>query len=109
MFAILVPAALSPLIVTLAWAEHKARTLGLLPPPPHKPTVELEVGFFQASVVPRAGRAWKFAQQLDAVGLLLVGTSVALILLPLTLARSARGGWENRERLSFVLDGGHAG
>ena len=84
MFAILVPASLSPLIVTLFWAEQKAKRLGLVP----------------ASTKPQhtslGGRAWAFAQQLDIVGLVLIGTSVALILLPLTLARSARNGWDNR-------------
>ena len=91
MFAILVPVSLSPLIVTLFWAEHKARALGLIAAPTARPDIELRRVRF-----PLAQRAWTFAQQLDLVGLLLVGTSVALILLPLTLASSAKGGWSNR-------------
>ena len=84
MFAILVPASLSPLIVTLFWAERKAKKLGLVP------VVHTHNG------EPFYKKAWTFAQQLDIVGLVLIGTSVALILLPLTLARSARNGWDNR-------------
>ena len=34
MFAILIPAALSPLIVTLVWAELKAKKLGYVPEKP---------------------------------------------------------------------------
>ena len=92
MFAILVPVALFPLIVTLFWAERKAKQLGLINAPRSKPDVELE-----RVKIPVAQRAWTFAQQLDVVGLALIGTSTALILLPLTLAESAKGGWHNRE------------
>lgn len=99
MFAILVPASLSPLIITLFWAEQKARKLGLIAVPPTKPDTDSQ----STSLIRRAGphirRAWTFAQQLDFVGLLLIGTSVALILLPLTLAVSAKGGWKNGESL----------
>lgn len=35
------------------------------------------------------------AEQLDLIGLVLLGGSVALILLPLTLAKKAEGGWKN--------------
>ena len=91
MFAILVPAALSPLIVTLFWAEQKAKRLGLVP------VVSKPV---HASIV---GRVWSFAQQLDFIGLLLIGTSVALILLPLTLAQGAKHQWHNRESSCALL------
>ena len=90
MFAILVPASLAPLIVTLTWAERKAKKLGLVQKPAAAASSE--------PLVQRAAAAsWKFAQQLDVVGLALIGTSTALILLPLTLAESAKGGWHNRE------------
>ena len=90
MFAILVPAALSPLIVTLFWAEQKAKRLGLVPAPSK----------LEHSSVGR--RVWSFDQQLDIVGLLLIGSSVALILLPLTLAPRAKHQWHNR-KLSYFL------
>ncbi len=34
MFAILIPTSLAPLIVTLVWAERKAKRLGLVPEVP---------------------------------------------------------------------------
>ncbi len=104
MFAILVPASLSPLIITLFWAERKAKRLGLLRAPPAGPDVAqppVQLPFMRTWWT----KSWTFAQQLDIVGLLLVGTSVALILLPLTLARSAKGEWNNRESPVCVCPG----
>lgn len=83
MFAILIPVSLAPLIVTLLWAERKAKRLGLVVKREHKHTLPV--------------RLYHTAQQLDVMGLLLIGTSVALILLPLTLAKGAKGGWDNRQ------------
>lgn len=86
MFAILIPVSLSPLIVTLLWAENKSRK------------------FVQAGSIERVDRTSNksyirrlvtIAEQLDVVGLLLLGASVALILLPLTLAPSAKSQWHN--------------
>ena len=104
MFAVLVPAALAPLIVTLTWAERKAKKLGLVPA--RAPAPELAPGTpLSGKVYARVvSPAWTFAQQLDVIGLALIGTSVALILLPLTLAQGAKGGWDNREQ-AFVRAG----
>ena len=100
MFAVLVPAALSPLIVTLAWAERKAKKLGLVLAPAPKPDV---VPTINARIV---RPAWTFAQQLDIIGLVFIGTSVALILLPLTLAESAKGGWHNGSYMPLLWESG---
>lgn len=84
MFAIIVCASLAPLILTLVWAERKAKILGLAP----------EVTPSDDSLL---SKGWMFCQQLDLFGLVLTDVSVALILLPLTLAITANGGWNNRE------------
>lgn len=86
MFAILVPVSLSPLIITLLWAERRARKLGVIAR--SKPADEGPSGSL-------ARRILNTVERLDVVGLLLIGTSVALILLPLTLSQSAKGGWKN--------------
>lgn len=83
MFAILVPVALAPLIITLVWAERKAKRLALV----SSQTGESSGSYLQ--------RIIKVADQLDVVGLVLIGTSVALILLPLTLYSTAKNGWHN--------------
>lgn len=84
MFAILIPVSLSPLIVTLYWAENKAKRLGLVKVDPNAPKAS----------DPFSKRAWHFAEQLDLIGLILLGAAVALILLPLTLSRTTAKGWK---------------
>jgi MFS family permease len=82
MFAILVPAALLPLIITLLWAQRKAKKQGLI--------VKTER---QGSILQKVVED---SVKLDILGLAILGTSVALILLPLTLAETADNGWKNR-------------
>ncbi|KAJ3494015.1 hypothetical protein NLJ89_g10896 [Agrocybe chaxingu] len=91
MFAILVPAALSPLIITLLWAEWKARKLGIVKQ--RNSTKSFRHKFFST------------VDKLDVVGLVLLGTAVALILLPLTLSRSARSGWKNPSIIAMLVVG----
>ena len=90
MFAILIPASLSPLIITLYWAERKAKRLGL-------------VHSSHDSSAPITTQIWNFAQNLDIIGLAILGTSVALILLPMTLAQRAKDSWSNREQNYLCL------
>ena len=45
-------------------------------------------------------RIVRAAEQLDFVGLVLLGGAVALILLPLTLAEDAKDHWKNRKQFS---------
>ncbi|KAK0453763.1 drug:h+ antiporter [Armillaria borealis] len=95
MFAILVPASLSPLIITLVWAERKAKRLGLVPEKPKASNSDKSLLQQTLEVI----------SQLDVVGLVLIGTSVALILLPLTLAENASGGWNNSSMIAMLVIG----
>ncbi|KAI0828482.1 drug:h+ antiporter [Trametes gibbosa] len=97
MIAILVPASLSPLIVTLFWAERKAKKLQLV----NAPETRLE----STLRVPILRRIWLYAEQLDVVGLAILGTAVALILLPLTLAQGAKGQWHNPSMIAMIVVG----
>ncbi|KAF9443003.1 drug:h+ antiporter [Macrolepiota fuliginosa MF-IS2] len=90
MFAILVPAALAPLILTLLWAERKSRALGLISSKQSGPVLH---------------QILDTANKLDIVGLALIGTSVALILLPLTLAEAAKGRWKNTLMIVMIVVG----
>ncbi|KAJ3529722.1 hypothetical protein NMY22_g8881 [Coprinellus aureogranulatus] len=92
MFAILVPASLGPLIVTLVWAEWTARKRGYI-------VKKVDDGRTFAQ------KAVSTAQKLDILGLALLGTSVALILLPLTLAKSAKNGWKNPSMIAMEVIG----
>ncbi|KAF9014214.1 drug:h+ antiporter [Cyathus striatus] len=91
MFAILVPAALGPLIITLVWAEMKAKKLGLVPRTKSEGSI------------PK--RVISFAEKLNVIGLLLLGTFVALILLPCTLSSNAKGGWNNPSMIAMIVVG----
>jgi hypothetical protein len=90
MFAILVPVSLAPLIVTLLWAERKAKKLTLLDSP--KPRSRSISSLEQESMMARFLRS---AEQLDLVGLVLLGFAVSLTLLPLTISQTVNGQWKN--------------
>ncbi|EIW58899.1 drug:h+ antiporter [Trametes versicolor FP-101664 SS1] len=98
MFAILVPMALSPLIITLFWGEHKAKKLGLMNAPTHSEILSQDKPT-------RLQRAWRFAEQLDLVGLILLGGSIAMILLPMTLAQRSKGQWSSPPMLAMFIGG----
>lgn len=91
MFAILVPLALAPLIITLLWAENKAKKLGIIAAAlrnrTHPPEASIKLTFLRECL--------HTADKLDAVGLALLGAAVALILLPLTLSKDTRGQWRS--------------
>lgn len=116
MFAILVPAALAPLIITLLWAEAKAKRLGIIPPTSSSTSASRAHTRASSNASPLSplgtrspskgragagagvwGKVRRVGEQLDVIGLLLLGASVALILLPLTLSQTAKGRWGNRE------------
>ncbi|KAI0092894.1 drug:h+ antiporter [Irpex rosettiformis] len=93
MFAILIPASLSPLIVTLYWAERKAKRLGLVSNNGHDKSL------------PILTQIWNFAQNLDIIGLIFLGAAVALILLPLTFSQTASRGWHNGSIIAMLVVG----
>ncbi|EIN05327.1 MFS general substrate transporter [Punctularia strigosozonata HHB-11173 SS5] len=112
MFAILVPLALSPLVLTLLWAERKAKKRGLVDPalgvgssplhrrPPSLPSLR--------TIKPSKLQTFVTAsEQLDLVGLTLLGSAVALILVPLTLSERLDGGWRD-PRIPLMLLAGVA-
>lgn len=94
MFAILIPVSIGPLIVTLLWAERKAARLGLVPVVDADPSSSSS-SLGQRPKKPIWHRAAVFADKLDVVGLTLLAAGIALILLPLTLAETAKGKWKN--------------
>ncbi|KIP10562.1 hypothetical protein PHLGIDRAFT_115319 [Phlebiopsis gigantea 11061_1 CR5-6] len=93
MFAILIPVSLAPLIITLFWAERKAKKLGLTS----------AITEFTGQTLTQ--RIWHFTEQLDVIGLLFLGAAVALILLPLTLSQTAKGGWHNPSMIAMIVVG----
>jgi MFS family permease len=100
MFAILVPASLAPLIITLLWAERKAKKLALLdsPEPRSRSISSLEHESMMA-------RFLRSAEQLDLVGLVLLGFAVSLTLLPLTISQTVNGQWKNGSIVAMLAMG----
>ena len=103
MFAILVPASLSRLIITLYWAENKAKKLGLVDEAIRRATPGYVEPVKEQLTITQ--RIWRFAEQLDLVGLVLLGAAVSLILLPLTLSQTAKSGWKNPSIIAMLVIG----
>ncbi|KAF9046927.1 drug:h+ antiporter [Hymenopellis radicata] len=87
------PSLSRPLIITLTWAELKATKLGLIPNKSAQPAQSI------------FAKIRNLVSKLDLFGLILIGTSVALILLPLTLAKSASNGWHNPSMIAMLVVG----
>ncbi|KAG8685862.1 hypothetical protein FRC11_009927 [Ceratobasidium sp. 423] len=92
MFAILVPVTILPLILTLGWAQHKAKSQGLIEPSPKA----------SARGISKVKTIW---DEVDMLGLLILAGGVACVLLPLTLAKSAKGGWSNPSMIAMLTVG----
>lgn len=103
MFAILVPVSLAPLIITLLWAERKAKKLALLSPPRTRTrSVSIPRSLKHESTLARFLRS---AEQLDLVGLILLGFAVSLTLLPLTISQTVNGQWKNGSIIAMLAMG----
>ncbi|CAE6385752.1 unnamed protein product [Rhizoctonia solani] len=92
MFAILVPVTVIPLILTLGWAQHKAKSQGLVEPGSQP----------SARGISKIKAIW---DEVDMLGLLILAGGVACVLLPLTLAKSAKGGWGNPSMIAMLTVG----
>ena len=92
MWAIIVPVTFLPLSLALFINQRKASKLDLNPPSPFK-----GVPFLSA-----VKTVW---YELDFFGLILLSAAVALILIPLTLAATADGGWTNPSIIAMVVVG----
>ncbi|KAI6105135.1 major facilitator superfamily domain-containing protein [Pisolithus croceorrhizus] len=115
MFAIAMPLVLAPLIATLLWGERKAKKLALvdsllssarsrarsLSRYSHS-SQGLEIGFRLRYTLLRQ-RLRRLAEQLDLVGLVLLGAAVSLILLPLTM--SVRGSLRSGSTIAMLAVG----
>lgn len=93
MWAIILPVTFVPLALTLFTNGRKAKKLGLVPPPRKH---------FQNGVL---ASAKKLVLDLDLGGIILLSAAFALILLPLTLAATASGGWNNGGIIAMIVIG----
>lgn len=89
-WAIVLPVAFLPLALALAINQRKAYKSGILPPSPLK----------GRSIMNAAVNLW---YELDAFGLVLISGSVALILIPLSLARNST--WKDPTIIAMLVIG----
>ncbi|CAE6524685.1 unnamed protein product [Rhizoctonia solani] len=106
MFAIIVPAVMTPAIITLFAADRRAKKNG-----------ELAFGASlserrrvkaDGSIAPRQPLWLQFkdvAIKMDLFGLVLIGFIFGLILFPISLAKTVRGGWSNPSIIAMMVVG----
>lgn len=92
MWSIILPASFLPLALTLLLNQRKAKRLNLIKQK-HAP---------RGGLVAVIRRTW---YDLDMFGLILLSAAVTLILVPLTLAASAKDGWKNDSILAMIVVG----
>jgi MFS family permease len=92
-WAVILPVCFIPLAVSLFMNQRRAKNLGFDVPSP----------FHGHSTFQVLKNIWF---DLDGSGLLLFAAAIALILLPLTLAPNASGGWSNRSMIAMLVIGG---
>ena len=91
-WTIVLPTAFLPLALSLVFNSRKAARMNLLPSSSWK----------GRSLVGIATSTW---YELDVMGLLLLSAAISLILIPLTLAATAKGGWHNASIIAMLVVG----
>ncbi|KAM0193126.1 hypothetical protein ACHAPI_007856 [Fusarium lateritium] len=105
MFAILVPVLLLPAIFTLYTMQRRGEKAGMVTMADSK---DVRVGRSEATpknLTYWAKLAYRGLIDIDIVGLILLGFAFSLILLPITLAKSAKGGWNNPSMVAMIVVG----
>lgn len=94
MFCILLPVCMSPALVVLFIGDHRAKKLGV------EAKLRQQIDKNQVEE-PQNRTLWEstryYFMRLNVVGLLLMGFGFALLLTPITLSTTAKGGYKNRE------------
>lgn len=92
MFAIMMPVLLIPAIWALYGVQYRAKQLGF----------DIGHGSRKDGIL---HTIWQGLVAVDVPGVILLGFAFALILLPLSLAQSAHGGWTNASMIAMEVTG----
>ncbi|KFX96912.1 hypothetical protein V490_03070 [Pseudogymnoascus sp. VKM F-3557] len=103
MFAIIIPVMMLPAICTLYGIQGKADRLGMISISDPKTVRENNNKIKDLATYIRV--AWQGIIDIDLAGIILLSFSWSLILLPLNLAQSAKGGWENASMIAMIICG----
>ncbi|CAE7200818.1 unnamed protein product [Rhizoctonia solani] len=107
MFAIIVPAIMAPAIVTLFAADRRAKKHGELAFGASL-SERRRIEKADEEVAPRQPLWVQFkdvAIKMDLFGLVLIGFIFGLILFPISLAKTVRGGWSNPSIIAMIVIG----
>jgi hypothetical protein len=102
MFTILIPATLAPIVVTLYWAQHRAKKLGVLATEYHE-TAGGPTARAGRSQTPFMKRFFHHVVDVDAFGLLLFAAGWACLLLPLTLVNKGTLTWKSGKIIAMLV------
>lgn len=108
MFAIMVPALLLPAIFTLYAMQRRGEKLGMVTMAASKQQRTGPAGDADAAgggVAHWIKLLYRGLIEIDILGLILLGTAFALLLLPLTLAEGADNGWRNPSIIAMLVVG----
>lgn len=110
MFAIIVPVMLVPAIFTLYSMQRRGEKMGMVTMAASKLQRTKGAGGLDDSTTPSGVTYWiQLLHQglidIDIIGLIILGTAFALILLPFTLAQDADGGWANGRIIAMIVVG----
>ncbi|KAK5631857.1 hypothetical protein RRF57_007571 [Xylaria bambusicola] len=97
-WAIILPVAFLPLALTLLLNSRRAKRMGL-----QQPKSRLAKGKPLTVATTFVTSLWN---ELDIGGIILLSASFALILIPLTLTKSAPGGWQSPTIIALIVVGG---
>ncbi|KAL5633959.1 hypothetical protein ACGC1H_005971 [Rhizoctonia solani] len=106
-FAIIVPAVMTPAIITLFAADRQAKKNGELAFGASL-SERRRIEKADAAAVPRQPLWLQFkdvAIKMDLFGLVLIGFIFGLILFPISLAKTVRGGWSNPSIIAMMVVG----
>ncbi|KAK5988792.1 Siderophore iron transporter 3 [Cladobotryum mycophilum] len=118
MFSIIMPVAVGPAVATLIWLDRKAKRNGIVniaSSNAARRAANIE-GQEQAQgdvEIPaaEATRSWPQSlkenlEEIDALGLVLLGSGWSLLLLPFSLKTYAKHGWRNESLIAMMVVGG---
>lgn len=97
MFAIMMPALLAPTVLILFGVQHRGRVM--------EKSVTNGVARKGTNLSSYAHKVGQGLIAIDLPGLILMGFAFSLILLPLSLAENAKGGWNNPSMIAMEIVG----
>ena len=122
MFAIIMPVALGPAIITLIYLDRKARRHGVVNMASSKTERQVAGNLFEKDghkapegdfivLTARPKEKWMqslvgILHEIDAFGLILLGFGWSLLLLPFSLKTYAEHGWRNSSLVAMMAVGG---